>query len=67
MLTSNNNTPSNKHKPSIDNKEVMLGIILAILAGFLFVSSDTVVKLARQDLPVAMVVWGRFTAHFLLM
>ena len=45
----------------------MLGIVLAILAGFLFVSSDTVVKLVRQDLPVAMVVWGRFTAHFLLM
>lgn len=67
MLTSNNNTSSNKHKPSIDNNEVMLGIILAILAGFLFVSSDTVVKLARQDLAVAMVVWGRFTAHFLLM
>ena len=67
MLTSNNNTSSNKHKPSIDNNEVMLGIILAILAGFLFVSSDTVVKLTRQDLPVAMVVWGRFTAHFLLM
>ena len=67
MLTSNNNTPSNKHKPSIDNNEVMLGVILAILAGFLFVSSDTVVKLVRQDLPVAMVVWGRFTAHFLLM
>jgi len=67
MLTSNNNTSSNKHKPSIDNNEVMLGVILAILAGFLFVSSDTVVKLARQELPVAMVVWGRFTAHFLLM
>ena len=67
MLTSNNNTSANKHKPSIDNNGVMLGIVLAILAGFLFVSSDTVVKLARQDLPVAMVVWGRFTAHFLLM
>jgi drug/metabolite transporter (DMT)-like permease len=67
MLTSNNNTSANKHKPSIDNNGVMLGIVLAILAGFLFVSSDTVVKLAQQDLPVAMVVWGRFTAHFLLM
>ena len=67
MLTSYNNTSSNKHKPSIDNNGVMLGIVLAILAGFLFVSSDTVVKLAQQDLPVAMVVWGRFTAHFLLM
>ena len=59
MLTSNNNTSSNKHKPSIDNNGVMLGIVLAILAGFLFVSSDTVVKLARQDLPVAMVVLGK--------
>lgn len=67
MLTSNNNASSNKHKTSIDNNGVMLGIVLAILAGFLFVSSDTVVKLARQDLPVAMVVWGRFMAHFLLM
>ena len=67
MLTSNNNTSANIHKPNVDNKGVMLGIVLAILAGFLFVSSDTVVKLARQDLPVAMVVWGRFTAHFLLM
>ena len=67
MLTSYNNTSSNKHKPSIDNNGVMLGVVLAILAGFLFVSSDTVVKLARQDLPVAMVVWGRFMAHFLLM
>ena len=67
MLTSNNNTSANIHKPSVDNNGVMLGILLAILAGFLFVSSDTVVKLARQELPVAMVVWGRFTAHFLLM
>ncbi|GIR54733.1 MAG: hypothetical protein CM15mP62_22040 [Rhodospirillaceae bacterium] len=67
MLTSNNNTSANIHKPSIDNNGMMLGILLAILAGFLFVSSDTVVKVSRQDLPVAMVVWGRFTAHFLLM
>ena len=67
MLTSNNNTSANIHEPSADNNGVMLGILLAILAGFLFVSSDTVVKLAGQELPVAMVVWGRFTVHFLLM
>ena len=36
--------------------QVLTGIGLAVLAGFLFVSSDTVVKLVREDLPVAMVV-----------
>ena len=49
-----------------ENK-VLTGIGLAVLAGFLFVSSDTVVKLVREDLPVAMVVWGRFVMHLLLM
>ena len=47
--------------------QVLTGIGLAILAGFLFVTSDTVVKLVREDLPVAMVVWGRFIMHLLLM
>ena len=46
---------------------LLTGIGLAVLAGFLFVSSDTVVKLVREDLPVAMVVWGRFVMHLLLM
>jgi drug/metabolite transporter (DMT)-like permease len=49
-----------------ENK-VLTGIGLAVLAGFLFVSSDTVVKLVREDLPVTMVVWGRFVMHLLLM
>ena len=49
-----------------ENK-VLTGIGLVVLAGFLFVSSDTVVKLVREDLPVAMVVWGRFVMHLLLM
>ena len=39
--------------------QVLTGIGLAVLAGFLFFTSDTVVKLVREDLPVAMVVWGR--------
>ena len=47
--------------------QVLTGIGLAVLAGFLFVISDTVVKLVREDLPVAMVVWGRFIMHLLLM
>ena len=47
--------------------QVLTGIGLAVLAGFLFVTSDTVVKLVREDLPVAMVVWGRFIMHLLLM
>ncbi len=46
---------------------VLLAILLCIAAGFLFVSSDTVVKLAREGLPVAMVVWGRFVTHLLIM
>ena len=47
--------------------QVLTGIGLAVLAGFLFVTSDTVVKVVREDLPVAMVVWGRFIMHLLLM
>ena len=46
---------------------LLLGIVFAVLAGFLFVTSDAVVKLVREDLPVAMVVWGRFIAHLVLM
>ena len=62
-----NDRPTDNSSFNSDSSAVVVGILLAILAGFLFVTSDTVVKLARQDLPVAMVVWGRFTAHFLLM
>ena len=62
-----NDGPTDNLSFNSDSSTVVVGILLAILAGFLFVTSDTVVKLARQDLPVAMVVWGRFTAHFLLM
>ena len=53
----------------LNNQEnrALSGIGLAILAGFLFVSSDTIVKLAREELPVAMVVWGRFVMHLLIM
>ena len=48
-------------------KEIPVGIGLAVLAGFLFVTSDSVVKMATHDLPVPVVVWGRFAAHMLLM
>ena len=67
MLIPKNDKPIDNSSSNSDSGAVVVGILLAILAGFLFVTSDTVVKLARQDLPVAMVVWGRFTAHFLLM
>ena len=52
------NNNANDHE-----NRVLTGILLAILAGFLFVSSDTIVKLAREELPVIMVVWGRFVMH----
>ena len=67
MLIPKNDKAIDNSSSNSDSGAVAVGILLAILAGFLFVTSDTVVKLARQDLPVAMVVWGRFTAHFLLM
>ena len=58
-----------KLKNNVNDHEntILTGILLAILAGFLFVSSDTIVKLAREELPVIMVVWGRFVMHLLLM
>ncbi|MDE0810873.1 MAG: DMT family transporter [Alphaproteobacteria bacterium] len=46
---------------------VLVGIGLAMLAGFLFVTSDSVVKMATSDLPVPVVVWGRYAAHMMLM
>jgi drug/metabolite transporter (DMT)-like permease len=46
---------------------VLVGIGLAMLAGFLFVTSDAVVKMATSDLPVPVVVWGRYAAHMVLM
>ena len=46
---------------------IVTGMALAVLAGFLFVTSDSIVKLAREDLPAIMVVWGRFAAHMVLM
>ena len=47
--------------------QILTGIALAILAGFLFVTTDSMVKLTTQDLPVPVVVWGRFAAHMALM
>ena len=46
---------------------VATGIVFAMLAGFLFVTSDSVVKMATHDLPVPVVVWGRYAAHMVLM
>lgn len=58
--SSESDTPSNQ-------RAVLTGIMLAVLTGFLFVTSDSVVKIATQDLPVPMVVWGRYAAHMVLM
>ena len=55
------------NKLNSQENRALSGIGLAILAGFLFVSSDTIVKLVREELPVAMVVWGRFIMHLLIM
>jgi drug/metabolite transporter (DMT)-like permease len=53
---------------TLDNqRKVLIGIALAVLTGFLFVTSDSVVKMATHDLPVPMVVWGRYAAHMALM
>ena len=64
-MTSHSTKISNDMQPKQD--ALLLGITLAVLAGFLFVTSDAVVKLVREELPVPMVVWGRFVVHFLLM
>ena len=62
------NGPGTPESDTVTNQRgVLTGIALAVLAGFLFVSSDSIVKLAREDLPVAVVVWGRFAAHLMLM
>ena len=45
----------------------MLGLLLAAMAGLLFVSMDTIAKLATQGLAVEMVVWGRYAFHVLVM
>jgi drug/metabolite transporter (DMT)-like permease len=58
--------PSNSG-PGGNENTILTGIALAMLAGFLFVTSDSVVKMATHDLPVPVVVWGRFAAHMILM
>ena len=65
-------TEQNSADPPGDGQEdnpntVLTGIGLAMLAGFLFVTSYSIVKLATGDLPVPMIVWGRFAAHMVLM
>lgn len=44
-----------------------LGILLALGAGILFVSLDAGAKYLLQTLPVAEIVWARYTFHLLLM
>lgn len=41
----------------------MRGILLLVVAEFLFAGMDTVAKHLSQDMPVAMVVWGRYAFH----
>ncbi len=48
------------------SSSVLTGIALIVVSGFLFVTSDSIVKLAREDMRVEMVVWGRYAAHMLL-
>jgi len=66
-VTHQNSTDPSSPDQDDNPNTVLTGIGLAMLAGFLFVSSDSVVKLATGDLPVPMIVWGRFAAHMVLM
>ena len=66
-MTERKKDGSNTVSDNQRSQNVMVGISLAVLAGFLFVTSDSIVKLACEDMPVVMVVWGRFAAHLALM
>lgn len=66
-MTDRNDTGPSDSKPEANENTVLTGIALAMLAGFLFVTSDSVVKMATTDLPVPVVVWGRYAAHMVLM
>ncbi|MEZ5647866.1 MAG: DMT family transporter [Alphaproteobacteria bacterium] len=51
--------------PIIQN--ITLGILLALGAGILFVTLDAGAKYLAAELPVAQVVWARYSFHLLLM
>ena len=55
-----------RHFGELRDSASAAGIALMVLAGFLFVTSDSIVKLLRQDLPVEMVVWGRYSTQMAL-
>lgn len=44
-----------------------LGIGLLVLAELLFASMDTIAKHLSQEMPVGMVIWGRYAFHFAFM
>jgi drug/metabolite transporter (DMT)-like permease len=66
-VTNHTSTDPSSSEPDTNPNAAVTGILLATLAGFLFVTSDSIVKLATGDLPVPMIVWGRFASHMILM
>ena len=53
--------------PSDRSSDARLGIALLGLAELLLAPMDTIAKHLSQEMPVAMVVWGRYAFHFAFM
>ena len=45
----------------------MLGIVLMLVSGFMFVTMDMLAKYGAEDLPVPIIVWGRYVFHLAIM
>ena len=45
----------------------VLGIVLMLVSGFMFVTMDMLAKYAADDLPVPIIVWGRYAFHLIIM
>lgn len=48
-----------------DRPNIVRGILLMMLAGFLFVVMDTTAKYLSSDYPVTQIVWARYVFHLL--
>lgn len=61
--------PASRTRPPDVSENAVRGITLLLLAEMLFASMDTIAKHLGQELPVAMVAWGRYAFHlgFMLM
>jgi drug/metabolite transporter (DMT)-like permease len=53
--------------PRHPDSRPMLGIVLMLVSGFMFVTMDMLAKYGAEDLPVPIIVWGRYVFHLAIM